>query len=107
MSSPDGLHFTERSITMKRLAGAALLCLLGAGAAGAAILKAYNGDVTFDHGLHMKSFECKECHEGGVTGKMGLNKEKAHKICLGCHKKVGAGPLKHCAECHKMDAKGS
>ena len=81
-----------------------LLLSLGlAAGAEAKILKAYNGDVDFNHSKHMEMFECKNCHEGPPRA-FGINKEIAHRLCLGCHKKEGAGPTRHCSECHKGDA---
>lgn len=79
--------------------------LLLAGTANAKILKAYNGDVNFDHSKHMGMYECKNCHEGAPRA-FGINKEIAHKLCIGCHKKEGSGPTRHCSECHKGEDTG-
>jgi c(7)-type cytochrome triheme protein len=68
--------------------------------AEALTLRAYNGDVIFDHAAHKKMFACKDCHEGGPRH-MGLDKASAHKLCLGCHTAQKAGPVKHCSDCHK------
>ncbi len=84
---------------MKRLVYALLLTTLIYSMAEAKIFKAYNGDVDFNHSKHMGLYPCTECHEGPPR-QFGINKEKAHKLCLGCHKKEGAGPLRHCGECH-------
>jgi hypothetical protein len=62
--------------------------------------KAYNGDVNFDHVGHRKNFTCGDCHDGPPKF-IALNHDSAHKLCLGCHKKLGAGPLRHCGDCHK------
>ena len=66
---------------------------------GPVVLKAKNGDVSFDHSKHADK-KCEVCHEGGKGGKMELGKDKAHGLCLECHKKEAKGPAK-CAECHK------
>jgi hypothetical protein len=63
------------------------------------ILKAKNGNVTFDHQAHTEMLECKICHEG-KPGKFELDKDKAHKLCKGCHQEKAMGPTK-CNECHK------
>ena len=62
---------------------------------------AYNGDVEFDHRLHRVKFECKECHDGPPRH-FELDHESGHKLCIGCHKKVNAGPARHCSDCHKV-----
>jgi Cytochrome c7 and related cytochrome c len=84
---------------MKRVIFALLLTVITASLTNAKIFKAYNGDIDFNHSKHMGLYPCTECHEGPPR-QFGLNKEKAHKLCLGCHKKEGAGPLRHCGECH-------
>jgi hypothetical protein len=84
---------------MKRVLYALLLTIITASLADAKIFKAYNGDIDFNHSKHMGLYPCTECHEGPPR-QFGLNKEKAHKLCLGCHKKEGVGPLRHCGECH-------
>jgi len=84
---------------MKRVIYALLLTVIMVSLAEAKIFKAYNGDVDFNHSKHMSLYPCTECHEGAPRP-FGINKEKAHKLCLGCHKKEGAGPLRHCGECH-------
>jgi hypothetical protein len=84
---------------MKKLVLAGALILALAPLAEGKILKAYNGDVDFDHSKHMGMFECKSCHDGPPKP-FGINKEIAHKLCIGCHKKEGAGPVRHCSECH-------
>jgi predicted CXXCH cytochrome family protein len=63
-------------------------------------LKAKNGDVTFNHKTH-GSVACTKCHEKAAGGKIeGLTKDKAHGLCVDCHKTQAKGPTK-CAECHK------
>lgn len=84
---------------MKRVIYALFLTVIMVSLAEAKIFKAYNGDVDFNHSKHMGLYPCTECHEGAPRP-FGINKEKAHKLCLGCHKKEGAGPLRHCGECH-------
>ena len=70
---------------MKKLAITLVTLLAGATLAQGKILKAYNGDIDFDHSLHMGLFPCKECHEGAPRP-FGINKQSGHKLCLGCHK---------------------
>jgi predicted CXXCH cytochrome family protein len=88
---------------MKKLAIVFVTLLAAAPLAQGKILKAYNGDIDFDHSLHMGLFPCKECHEGAPRP-FGINKQSGHKLCLGCHKKVGKGPAVHCSECHKLNS---
>lgn len=66
------------------------------------ILPAKPGDVKFEHKVHAGvENSCKACHISEQGGKIaGFNKEMAHNVCTGCHKKEHAGPTK-CAECHK------
>jgi predicted CXXCH cytochrome family protein len=86
---------------MKRLGYALLLTTLAVSLSEAKIFKAYNGDIDFNHSKHMGMYPCTECHEGPPRPfPGGIDKAKAHKLCLGCHKKEGAGPLRHCGECH-------
>ncbi len=66
-------------------------------------LPAKQGAVTFDHSKHAQ--KCTACHadeKGGAIEGFGktVNKEKAHAVCVDCHKKEAKGPTK-CAECHK------
>lgn len=68
--------------------------------AGPVVLTAKNGNVTFMHAKHVK-LECTKCHATAVGGKIeGFNKDKAHALCLACHKENGKGPTK-CQDCHK------
>jgi len=69
---------------------------------GPTVLKAKNGDVTFEHAKHEK-LDCTKCHADAKGGKMELGKDKAHALCLECHKTNAKGPTK-CAECHKKPA---
>ena len=64
-------------------------------------MKAKNGDVTFNHKTHTK-VDCTKCHADAKGGKIEAihNKDKAHGLCVECHKTSAAGPTK-CAECHK------
>lgn len=85
---------------------AAALALVAAAPAFAAApaegvkLKAKTGDVTFNHKSHA-TLDCTKCHADAKGGKIeGLNKEKAHGLCVECHKTGAKGPTK-CAECHK------
>jgi predicted CXXCH cytochrome family protein len=66
---------------------------------GPTVLKAKNGDVTFEHAKHAK-LDCTKCHADAKGGKIELGKDKAHALCLECHKAEAKGPAK-CAECHK------
>ncbi len=64
-------------------------------------LAAKNGDVTFEHAKH-KALDCTKCHADAKGGKIELGKDKAHGLCLECHKTNGGGkaPTK-CNDCHK------
>lgn len=76
-----------------------LILLVSVAAAEAKVFKAYNGDVDFNHSKHMGLYPCKDCHEGPPRN-FGLDKQKAHKLCIGCHTKEGAGPTRRCSGCH-------
>lgn len=67
--------------------------------AEAKVFKAYNGDIDFNHSKHMGMYPCKDCHEGPPR-QFGIDKQKGHKLCIGCHTKEGAGPTRHCSQCH-------
>jgi hypothetical protein len=56
------------------------------------------GSVQFPHKLHAAR-GCKACHPA-APAKLGLDKEKAHELCKGCHETQGKGPVK-CDGCHK------
>ncbi len=64
--------------------------------------KSKDGPVTFDHKAHMKQ-GCKNCHGPGKPEKIALGEQKAHKLCLDCHKEKAKGPAdeKNCGSCHK------
>jgi len=88
---------------MKKMLAIALLLAFTAGSAIAAdtvVMKAKNGDVTFDHKSHSGTMDCKICHGDAKPGKVELDKDAAHALCKDCHSKKGAGPTK-CGECHK------
>ena len=73
---------------------------------GPVVLKAKNGDVTFEHAKHAK-LDCTKCHATAAGGKIeGFGKETAHdKLCVVCHKTDpnGKAPTK-CNDCHKKAA---
>ena len=69
-------------------------------AADTVVLKAKNGDVTFNHKAHGAANDCKVCHGEGTPGKLTLGKDAAHALCKDCHSKKAAGPTK-CGDCHK------
>ena len=63
-------------------------------------LAAKNGNVTFNHKTHAAQ-KCEACHAYRCrAGRSRLGKDKAHALCIECHKKEAKGPQK-CAECHK------
>jgi predicted CXXCH cytochrome family protein len=63
-------------------------------------LPAKNGNVTFEHSKHSQ-LKCETCHATAAGGKIeGFGKDKAHGLCVECHKKEAKGPSK-CADCHK------
>jgi predicted CXXCH cytochrome family protein len=68
------------------------------------VLPAKPGNVTFEHKTHVNvQNSCKACHTTEQGGKIeGLNKEMAHDICTGCHKKGASGPTT-CSGCHKKE----
>jgi c(7)-type cytochrome triheme protein len=89
---------------MKKFLAAAMMVVFVATAAIAAdtaVLKAKNGDVTFNHKKHSADpASCKACHGDTKPGKLTMDKDAAHKLCKGCHDAKKAGPTK-CGECHK------
>lgn len=88
---------------MKKLLACALMVVFSVSAAMAAdtvVLKAKNGDVTFNHKAHGAAVECKVCHGEGKPGKLTLDKDKAHKLCKECHVGKKKGPT-GCKDCHK------
>ncbi|KAF0220759.1 MAG: hypothetical protein FD174_1083 [Geobacteraceae bacterium] len=68
--------------------------------ADASVFPAYNGNVPFDHKMHRGKFPCTDCHEGAPRH-FDLDRASGHKLCIGCHQKVKAGPAQHCSDCHK------
>lgn len=86
---------------MKRCLVVVMLVAFAASAfaADTVVMKAKNGDVTFNHKAHGAKIDCKLCHGDGVPGKLVMGKDKAHSLCKDCHSKQG-GPTK-CADCHK------
>lgn len=88
---------------MKKVLAVALMVAFAASAAFAAdtvVLKAKNGNITFNHKKHSATGDCKNCHGEGTPAKLTLGKDAAHKLCKGCHETKKAGPTK-CGECHK------
>jgi opacity protein-like surface antigen len=89
---------------MKKFLAAALMVVFAATAALAAdmvVLKAKNGDVSFNHKKHSADpASCKGCHGEGTPAKLTLGKDAAHTLCKGCHTEKKMGPTK-CGECHK------
>jgi len=68
------------------------------------VLETKMGKVTMPHKQHADTFDCATCHGEAAPGPFELGKDKAHALCLGCHKEkaaanVAAGPTK-CAGCH-------
>jgi predicted CXXCH cytochrome family protein len=65
-------------------------------------LEAKPGNVTFNHKGHQdRGIKCETCHGTPAGGKIaGFGKDKAHALCVECHKKEAKGPTK-CADCHK------
>jgi hypothetical protein len=87
---------------MKTILVGMMLLLSLAAVASANVMKAYNGNIPFDHKAHRSMFKCADCHEGSPRY-FELNKQSGHKLCIGCHKKQGAGPAVNCSGCHKQD----
>lgn len=88
---------------MKKILACGLMVVFSVSAAVAAdtvVMKAKNGDVTFNHKAHGAAVECKVCHGEGTPGKLTLGKDKAHKLCKDCHAEKKKGPT-GCKDCHK------
>lgn len=92
---------------MKKMLVALVLTAAFGGTAMASdviMLKAKNGDITFNHKKHADAKMakgCTACHDTDKGGKIaGLGKDWAHKTCKGCHEEMKKGPTK-CGECHK------
>jgi len=58
------------------------------------------GAITLPHKKHAEAHGCKTCHGEQTPGPLALGKEKGHALCLGCHKKMQAGPTS-CTKCHQ------
>jgi nitrate reductase cytochrome c-type subunit len=91
---------------MKLLVSIVAAALLAAGTALAAdapakptTLTAKNGNVTFNHKTHA-ALKCEACHPAVPQKVEAVGKDKAHALCVECHKKEAKGPAK-CTECHK------
>ena len=67
--------------------------------AKALTLTAKQGNVTFDHSKHAAT-KCEACHPAVPQKVEVIGKDKAHALCVECHKKEAKGPTK-CADCHK------
>jgi c(7)-type cytochrome triheme protein len=81
-----------------------LMFAVPAMAADSVVYNAKNGTViTFDHKGHAARTACKECHGEGAPAKVIVaGKEKAHALCLTCHKKLKDAKVSgKCSECHK------
>jgi Cytochrome c7 and related cytochrome c len=87
---------------MKKYIIAAVLVICAASVGSANTIRAYNGNIPFDHKAHRSMFKCADCHDGAPRY-FELNKQSGHKLCIGCHKKQGAGPAVNCSGCHKQD----
>ena len=92
---------------MKIRIASLVAAVLFAGAAFAAdapaapvTLEAKNGNVTFNHKTHAAAEVRDLPRRPPQGGKIELGKDKAHALCIECHKKEAKGPAK-CAECHK------
>jgi len=89
---------------MKRIIAAFTLVLFSAGFALAADVMTFPakmGNVTFPHKMHQEMLkDCKLCHEKAPGKIAGFGKDKAHKLCIGCHKSKEKGPTT-CTGCHK------
>jgi hypothetical protein len=65
------------------------------------VFKNAKGDVTLDHLAHnARRTPCASCHGPGVVGKIeGFEMQRAHMVCVGCHREQARGP-RLCKECH-------
>jgi hypothetical protein len=59
------------------------------------------GDVTLDHRLHLaRRATCAACHGPGIVGKVPpFGIQRAHLVCIGCHRENKRGPVL-CIGCH-------
>ncbi len=89
---------------MKKIIAAVALVFFSAGVSMAAdviTFPAKMGNVTFPHKMHQETLKnCKLCHEKAPGKIAGFGKDKAHKLCISCHKSKGKGPTT-CTACHK------
>jgi hypothetical protein len=71
----------------------------------AVTLTAKNGPVTFDHKAHKGETKCEKCHSDATFPQKvePVAKDKAHGVCVECHKTEKKGPTK-CNDCHKKAA---
>jgi DnaJ-class molecular chaperone len=65
------------------------------------VFKNAKGDVTLDHEAHLaRRTRCATCHGPGVVAKIeGFEMQRAHLVCVGCHRNNARGPIL-CKDCH-------
>jgi DnaJ-class molecular chaperone len=65
------------------------------------VFKNSKGDVTLDHTAHLaRRAHCATCHGPGVVAKIeGFEMQRAHLVCVGCHRDNARGPIL-CKDCH-------
>ena len=65
------------------------------------VFKNRKGDVTLDHTAHLsRRARCATCHGPGVVAKIeGFEMQRAHLVCVGCHRENARGPIL-CKDCH-------
>ncbi|MEI6214520.1 MAG: cytochrome c3 family protein [Desulfuromonadales bacterium] len=75
------------------------VCAINAYTADPPKILTFKNGVKFDHDGHKG--ECVSCHEGekGAQKIQDFGKEWAHRVCIGCHASMGAGPSE-CKNCH-------
>lgn len=54
--------------------------------------------IMFPHKSHAASIACNTCHRG-KTGKIDLDRDMGHGLCLDCHRQRKTGPV-DCSACH-------
>jgi cytochrome c553 len=88
---------------------AALLALSSAGLPTPpprVVFQARLGDVELRHDRHLeRRASCRACHGDGPVGKVELDKDRGHAVCVGCHKEQG-GPTA-CSGCHDIQGQGA
>jgi predicted CXXCH cytochrome family protein len=94
----------EGAMKIYFITAALLISVASVGSANT--IRAYNGNIPFDHKMHRSQFKCVDCHEGAPRY-FALTKQTGHKLCIGCHKAQGAGPSVNCSGCHKQDLQDS